>query len=353
MKKAIRRNPGEPTTSCAYKLSCLDERERWETWVIQEFRTQIGHIIHNYFPTIGTGINFHQGRTRRARSFTVNTSTRCTKRYARRHFENRLEALKKEYHHRLDLDENTKLLTRLFGRVLTPGGDGAGDQRGFCPKVSGQGAGDRIAEVLYESVADDEVVGWGSMPSDGRTYRFSRSDDFFRVPHDYKSVGLLAGLPRWNSPKIFAEAPWQNQCKGPHPQEWKLHLAVYVKDMLRNGDRVDRTVVNIKSAAFSAWYSAGTSRPPLNSAHPERQCRRAASANGRGGRARVYITTAPRSRSSTSAACLLATRGKGLEEEARLIQDLVRRRALDHRRIHGGECAAASDGGRQPGSGTS
>jgi len=44
---------------------------------IQEFRTQIGHI-HNYFPHIGTGIISFRGRTRRARSSTVNTSTRCT-----------------------------------------------------------------------------------------------------------------------------------------------------------------------------------------------------------------------------------------------------------------------------------
>ena len=44
---------------------------------IQEFRTQIGHI-HNYFPHHRYGDYFIQGRTRRARSSTVNTSTRCT-----------------------------------------------------------------------------------------------------------------------------------------------------------------------------------------------------------------------------------------------------------------------------------
>ena len=76
---------------------------------IQEFRTQIGHI-HNYFPHHRYGDYFIQGKDKKGEVVYREHFDALHKRYARRHFENRLEALKEEYPDTVfDLDENTKL----------------------------------------------------------------------------------------------------------------------------------------------------------------------------------------------------------------------------------------------------
>ena len=86
---------------------------------IQEFRTQIGHI-HNYFPHHRYGDYFIQGKDKKGEVVYREHFDALHKRYARRHFENRLEALKKEYPDTVfDLDENTKLPDEAFGRVTS------------------------------------------------------------------------------------------------------------------------------------------------------------------------------------------------------------------------------------------
>ena len=61
---------------------------------IQEFRTQIGHI-HNYFPHHRYGDYFIQGKDKKGEVVYREHFDALHKRYARRHFENRLEALKR------------------------------------------------------------------------------------------------------------------------------------------------------------------------------------------------------------------------------------------------------------------
>ncbi|MFR2385727.1 MAG: PLxRFG domain-containing protein, partial [Bilophila wadsworthia] len=95
-----------------------------------------------------------------------------------------------------------------------------------------------------------------------------------------------------------------------------------VKDMLRNGDRVDRTVGTIKSAAF-AWYLGGNIKTAvLNLTQnvivgvPRLQM------DVEGG-ARAYIDGAQKQIVNQYARRFTGDKGKGLsEEEARLIQDL-------------------------------
>ena len=286
---------------------------------IQEFRTQIGHI-HNYFPHHRYGDYFIQGKDKKGEVVYREHFDALHKRYARRHFENRLEALKKEYPDTVfDLDENTKLPDEAFGRVLDPE---AMEQviKAALSKVSDKEQADRIAEVLHESVADVmKSSGWGSHAIGRKNIPGFEKDDLFRVLYDYKS-GLTGWLTKMESSKDFAEAVGKTNAKA-HPQEWS-YTSQYVKDMLRNGDRVDRTVGTIKSAAF-AWYLGGNIKTAvLNLTQnvivgvPRLQM------DVEGG-ARAYIDGAQKQIVNQYARRFTGDKGKGLsEEEARLIQDL-------------------------------
>lgn len=286
---------------------------------IQEFRTQIGHI-HNYFPHHRYGDYFIQGKDKKGEVVYREHFDALHKRYARRHFENRLEALKEEYSDTVfDLDENTKLPDEAFGRVLDPE---AMEQviKAALSKVSDKEQADRIAEVLHESVADVmKSSGWGSHAIGRKNIPGFEKDDLFRVLYDYKS-GLTGWLTKMESSKDFAEALGKINAKA-HPQEWS-YTSQYVKDMLRNGDRVDRTVGTIKSAAF-AWYLGGNIKTAvLNLTQnvivgvPRLQM------DVEGG-ARAYIDGAQKQIVNQYARRFAGDKGKGLsEEEARLIQDL-------------------------------
>ena len=286
---------------------------------IQEFRTQIGHI-HNYFPHHRYGDYFIQGKDKKGEVVYREHFDALHKRYARRHFENRLEALKEEYPDTVfDLDENTKLPDEAFGRVLDPE---AMEQviKAALSKVSDKEQADRIAEVLHESVADVmKSSGWGSHAIGRKNIPGFEKDDLFRVLYDYKS-GLTGWLTKMESSKDFAEALGKINAKA-HPQEWS-YTSQYVKDMLRNGDRVDRTVGTIKSAAF-AWYLGGNIKTAvLNLTQnvivgvPRLQM------DVEGG-ARAYIDGAQKQIVNQYARRFTGDKGKGLsEEEARLIQEL-------------------------------
>lgn len=286
---------------------------------IQEFRTQIGHI-HNYFPHHRYGDYFIQGKDKKGEVVYREHFDALHKRYARRHFEKRLETLKKEYPDTVfDLDENTKLPDEAFGRVLDPE---AMEQviKAALSKVSDKEQADRIAEVLHESVADVmKSSGWGSHAIGRKNIPGFEKDDLFRVLYDYKS-GLTGWLTKMESSKDFAEALGKINAKA-HPQEWS-YTSQYVKDMLRNGDRVDRTVGTIKSAAF-AWYLGGNIKTAvLNLTQnvivgvPRLQM------DVEGG-ARAYIDGAQKQIVNQYARRFTGDKGKGLsEEEARLIQDL-------------------------------
>ena len=286
---------------------------------IQEFRTQIGHI-HNYFPHHRYGDYFIQGKDKKGEVVYREHFDALHKRYARRHFENRLEALKEEYPDTVfDLDENTKLPDEAFGRVLDPE---AMEQvfKAALSKVSDKEQAERIAEVLHESVADVmKSSGWGSHAIGRKNIPGFEKDDLFRVLYDYKS-GLTGWLTKMESSKDFAEALGKINAKA-HSQEWS-YTSQYVKDMLRNGDRVDRTVGTIKSAAF-AWYLGGNIKTAvLNLTQnvivgvPRLQM------DVEGG-ARAYIDGAQKQIVNQYARRFTGDKGKGLsEEEARLIQEL-------------------------------
>lgn len=71
-----------------------------------------------------------------------------------------------------------------------------------------------------------------------------------RVLYDYKS-GLSGWLTKLEAARDFTEALGKIDARH-HPTEWS-YASQYVKDMLRNYDKIDRITGNIKSVAF-AWY---------------------------------------------------------------------------------------------------
>lgn len=286
---------------------------------IQAFRTQIGHI-HNYFPHHRYGNYVIQGKDRDGNVVYREHFDALHKRYARRHFEQRLEALKKDYPNAVfDLDENTKLPDEAFGRVLDPE---AMEQviKAALDKVFDKEQAKKIAEVLHESVADVmKSAGWGSHAIGRKNIPGFEKDDLFRVLYDYKS-GLTGWLAKMEASRDFAEALGKIDAKT-HPQEWS-YTSQYVKDMLRNSDHVDRTVGMIKSAAF-AWYLGGNIKTAvLNLTQnvivgvPRLQM------DVEGG-ARAYIAAAQKQIVNQYARRFTGDKAKGLtEEEARLVQEL-------------------------------
>lgn len=287
---------------------------------IQAFRTHIGHI-HNYFPHHRYGNYFIQGKDKGGNVVYREHFDALHKRYARRHFEQRLEALKKEYPNTVfDLDENTKLPDEVFGRrILDPE---AMEQviKAALDKVSDKEQAKKIAEVLHESVADVmKSAGWGVHAIGRKNIPGFEKDDLFRVLYDYKS-GLTGWLTKMEASKDFVEALGKIDAKT-HPQEWS-YTSQYVKDMLRNSDHVDRTVGLIKSAAF-AWYLGGNIKTAvLNLTQnvivgvPRLQM------DVEGG-ARAYIAAAQKQIVNQYARRFTGDKAKGLtEEEARLIQEL-------------------------------
>lgn len=72
--------------------------------------------------------------------------------------------------------------------------------------------------------------------------------------YDYKA-GLNGWLTKMEAARDFSESLSRIDARKT-PHLWK-YTAQYVKDMLRNSDRVDRMTGNIKAAAF-AWYLGGS-----------------------------------------------------------------------------------------------
>lgn len=73
-------------------------------------------------------------------------------------------------------------------------------------------------------------------------------------------AGLNGWLAKMEAARDFSEA-LSNIDARQTPNLWK-YTSQYVKDMLRNSDRVDRITGNIKTIAF-AWYLGGSIKTAL------------------------------------------------------------------------------------------
>ena len=112
-----------------------------------------------------------------------------------------------------------------------------------------------VADLLMEGTADVlKSRGWGEHGIQRKGIPGFEQQDIVRVLYDYKA-GLNGWLTKMEAARDFGEA-LRNIDAGRTPQLWR-YTSQYVKDMLRNSDRIDRISGNIKSVAF-AWYLGGS-----------------------------------------------------------------------------------------------
>ena len=127
--------------------------------------------------------------------------------------------------------------------------------RAATAKIGDKERAREINKLLAEGVSDVlKARGWGAHGIQRKGIPGFETEDIARVLYDYKA-GLNGWLTKMEAARDFSEAlSGIDARKTPHL--WK-YTAQYVKDMLRNSDRVDRVTGNIKAVAF-AWYLGGS-----------------------------------------------------------------------------------------------
>ncbi|WP_165178211.1 PLxRFG domain-containing protein, partial [Desulfovibrio sp. ZJ369] len=127
--------------------------------------------------------------------------------------------------------------------------------RAATAKIDDRKRAGEIADLLTESVADVlKTRGWGAHGIQRKGIPGFETEDIAKVLYDYKA-GLNGWLTKMEAARDFSAALSQIDARQT-PNLWK-YTAQYVKDMLRNSDRVDRLTGNIKAVAF-AWYLGGS-----------------------------------------------------------------------------------------------
>lgn len=127
--------------------------------------------------------------------------------------------------------------------------------RAATAKIDDRKRAGEIADLLIEGVADVlKTRGWGAHGIQRKDIPGFETEDIAKVLYDYKA-GLNGWLTKMEAARDFSQALSQIDARQT-PNLWK-YTAQYVKDMLRNSDRVDRITGNIKAVAF-AWYLGGS-----------------------------------------------------------------------------------------------
>lgn len=127
--------------------------------------------------------------------------------------------------------------------------------RAATSKIGDKERAREIGDLLTEGVADVlKSRGWGSHGIQRKGTPGFETDDIARVLYDYKA-GLSGWLTKMEAARDFSDALSRIDARK-KPNLWK-YASQYTKDMLRNGDRVDRITGNIKAVAF-AWYLGGS-----------------------------------------------------------------------------------------------
>jgi hypothetical protein len=112
-----------------------------------------------------------------------------------------------------------------------------------------------VRDTLHEGVGDVyKKRGWGSHTIGRKGIPGHETEDILRVLYDYKS-GLTGWLTKMEAARDFSEM--LGDIKATRKPELWTYSAQYVKDMLRNSDRLDRITGNIKALAF-VWYLGGS-----------------------------------------------------------------------------------------------
>ena len=218
---------------------------------IADHRTTINHQ-HNYFP------HHRYGR------YYVQAIVKGEKEPAfRQHFDALNESLAKKKAAEImhaqkgnypgavwSADENKKMPDEIYGAPLDME---AMEQviKAAAHRIGDKEQAEQVKAALSEAISDTlKARGWGSHAIGRKGTPGHEQQDILRVLRDYK-VGLSGWLSKLEAAKDFSKALGEIDARE-HPNEWN-YAAQYVKDMLRNYDKIDRAVGNIKGVAF-AWY---------------------------------------------------------------------------------------------------
>lgn len=146
--------------------------------------------------------------------------------------------------------KNTKLPDEVLGSPVDPE---AMEQIiiAACAKIEDREQAKQISEMLCASTADVlKSRGWAEHAIGRKGVPGFETGDIGRVLYDYKA-GLYGWLTKMDAARDFSRALGRINAKQ-QPDLWG-YASNYIRDMLRNTDRIDRMSGNIKSVAF-AWY---------------------------------------------------------------------------------------------------
>lgn len=220
---------------------------------ITAFRQSIGHVP-NYFPHHRYGAYFVQAKVGNEVVFMQHFDA-LGKKAAMAKARKIVEEQREKYPDAEWTDgKNDRLPDEVLGAPID---SEAMEQiiRAATAKIGDKERAREINELLTEGVADVlKARGWGAHGIQRKGIPGFERQDIARVLYDYKA-GLNGWLTKMEAARDFSEALSKIDAKET-PNLWK-YTAQYVKDMLRNSDRVDRITGNIKTVAF-AWYLGGS-----------------------------------------------------------------------------------------------
>jgi len=233
--------------------------------LLQEMRTRVGHI-HNYFPMHRYGDYYLHGYTQ--------DSAGKNQTVYREHFDAATEgrALKQANRRMRELEKLYPGTKWAWGKVEkfpeewfgTPVKSEALQQiiDASIKRIDDKELAGKIEGVLSAAVADTiKMRGWGSHLIGRKAIPGFEREDISRVLHDYLS-GQTGWLTKMEATKDFTTL--LGEIKSTKKSGLWSYSVNYVEDMLRNSDKVDRIVGNMKAAAFLYFLGGNLKTAAVN-----------------------------------------------------------------------------------------
>jgi hypothetical protein len=232
----------------------MAEMREMDDDAIKAFRQNIGHVP-NYFPHHRYGKYYMQAKDKDGNVVFRQHVDAPTKGQALRKLRQIKREREKSFPHAAwESGENERLPDEALGAPIDTE---AMEQiiRAAASKISDRNHAEEITALLLEGSADIlKTRGWGSHSIKRKGIPGFETEDIARVLYDYKA-GLNGWLTKMEAARDFSEALSDIDARS-DPGLWK-YTSQYVRDMLRNSDKIDRMTGNIKSVAF-AWYLGGS-----------------------------------------------------------------------------------------------
>ena len=224
---------------------------------LQVYRTEFGSI-HNYFPhsregkyfvtaTVGKGVVGDPKQVVFRKHFDVPFGSSVREEWAKIVAANRKNFPGAKWDNPQEVE---KLPDDILGAPIDPQ---AMEQiiKAAAGKVGNKEQSEKIQQLMLSSVSDIlKARGWGAHGIQRQNIPGYEMEDIKGVLYKYVS-GLNGWLAKMDAARDFAQELGKIDAKKT-PRLWE-YASTYVKDMLRNSDKVDRFAANVKNVAF-AWY---------------------------------------------------------------------------------------------------